>query len=157
MPESLKRSQERSLVRIALLSRLFAFLLAVCSRAFLSDFDESAQIYLNGRVNNTNNHSFLDLISVFCRWDSLYFMHIAEHGYVYEQEHAFFPGLPLLMRSIQYFLGKLLLINVSNLTLCRLALAKRRQINVSAVWNFDFTRIVCLGFDTFIQINSLAD
>ncbi|ORY81493.1 hypothetical protein BCR37DRAFT_46236 [Protomyces lactucae-debilis] len=33
-------------------------------------------------------------------WDSVYFQHIARHGYVYEQEHAFGPLLPLLLRFI---------------------------------------------------------
>jgi phosphatidylinositol glycan class V len=31
-------------------------------------------------------------------WDSVYFHHIALHGYLYEQEHAFGPLLPLLLR-----------------------------------------------------------
>ncbi|KAI9330271.1 GPI mannosyltransferase 2 [Zopfochytrium polystomum] len=37
----------------------------------------------------------------FVRWDSVYFLAIAERGYRYEQEHAFMPGLPLLMRAVK--------------------------------------------------------
>ncbi|KAL6308172.1 GPI mannosyltransferase 2 [Sparassis latifolia] len=33
------------------------------------------------------------------RWDAFHFGHIAQHGYVYEYEWAFFPGTPLLMRG----------------------------------------------------------
>ena len=31
------------------------------------------------------------------RWDAVYFIHIAQHGYRFEQEWAFGPGFPLLV------------------------------------------------------------
>ncbi|TPX71165.1 hypothetical protein SpCBS45565_g01353 [Spizellomyces sp. 'palustris'] len=40
------------------------------------------------------------LLAPFVRWDAVYFLKIAEAGYTYEQEFAFFPGLPLLMRAL---------------------------------------------------------
>ncbi|KAJ1913486.1 ER membrane glycoprotein subunit of the GPI transamidase complex-like protein [Tieghemiomyces parasiticus] len=40
-------------------------------------------------------------LRVFVRWDAIYFVHLAEEGqYVYEQEHAFFPMLPMTMRVV---------------------------------------------------------
>ncbi|KAJ1655492.1 ER membrane glycoprotein subunit of the GPI transamidase complex-like protein [Dispira simplex] len=40
-------------------------------------------------------------LRVFVRWDAIYFIHLAEEGhYVFEQEHAFFPMLPLLIRFV---------------------------------------------------------
>lgn len=40
------------------------------------------------------NSSFL------LRWDSFHFQHIAQEGYVYEYEWAFFPGAPLVTRWV---------------------------------------------------------
>ena len=33
------------------------------------------------------------------RWDTFHFLHIAQEGYVYEHEWAFFPGAPFVMRT----------------------------------------------------------
>ncbi|KAH9924477.1 glycosyltransferase family 76 protein [Fomitopsis serialis] len=43
-------------------------------------------------------------IRPFLRWDTFHFAHIARHGYVYEHEWAFFPGAPLVMRTVARFL-----------------------------------------------------
>lgn len=39
-------------------------------------------------------------IQGFLRWDALYFTQIAQNGYTREQEFAFMPGLPYLMRLL---------------------------------------------------------
>jgi phosphatidylinositol glycan class V len=41
-----------------------------------------------------------DAIEEVVMWDSVYYMRIAECGYEYEQTHAFFPALPLLMHFV---------------------------------------------------------
>lgn len=41
----------------------------------------------------------------FLRWDTIYFARIARQGYTREQEFAFMPGLPLLMRLTSHALS----------------------------------------------------
>ncbi|KAI9339859.1 GPI mannosyltransferase 2 [Pilaira anomala] len=77
---------------VAIASRLITITLAFISYFFTGSYDSSAEIQLE----STSHH----ILNVFLRWDALYFLHIAEHGYVYEQETAFFPLMPLLARLV---------------------------------------------------------
>lgn len=57
------------------------------------------------------------LLGVWQRWDSVYYLHIMEHGYTTAQITAFFPLYPLLGRLVSIFLsgyGLLALVVVSN-------------------------------------------
>lgn len=79
---------------IAIVSRLVTIGLAVLTYYFTGSYDSSAEIQLE----STSNH----VLNVFLRWDALYFLHIAEHGYIYEQETAFFPLMPLMARALTH-------------------------------------------------------
>ncbi|KAI9254454.1 GPI mannosyltransferase 2 [Phascolomyces articulosus] len=78
----------------AIASRLTTITIAILSFLTTGTYDSSADIQL---ASSSLIHRCL---SVFVRWDALYFMHIARHGYVYEQEHAFFPTVPLAARYL---------------------------------------------------------
>jgi phosphatidylinositol glycan class V len=82
-------------------TRIFVIVMAIISKAFVDDYDSSAETILLGSSTSLIPHNLLyKIFSVFVRWDSFYFLHIAENGYVYEQEHAFFPMLPMLARLV---------------------------------------------------------
>lgn len=89
---------------IAIASRLVTISLAILTYLITGSYDSSAEIQLQ----STSNHP----LNVFLRWDALYFLHIAEHGYVYEQETAFFPLMPLIARFLASTGKKILLIGL---------------------------------------------
>ncbi|RKP27861.1 GPI mannosyltransferase 2 [Syncephalis pseudoplumigaleata] len=91
----------RTLARLAVASRFAVFSLALASHRYIRDYDASVDTLLgpdadaDGKLLEPWLRPFA---SVYLRWDAFYFLHIAEEGYLFEQEHAFFPLLPLLMR-----------------------------------------------------------
>ncbi|KAF9963204.1 hypothetical protein BGZ70_007572 [Mortierella alpina] len=80
----------------AFISRLFIWAVAAASHALIQDYDSALELIVP--VGTTAQRMFKSLAGVFLRWDSFYFVHIAENGYMFEQAHAFFPLLPALMR-----------------------------------------------------------
>ncbi|PIA18221.1 mannosyltransferase [Coemansia reversa NRRL 1564] len=93
------RSRRWALVRYAALSRVASLTLGVVANLVIDDYDASAQLVLSS--GGSLPVQVLRLLArVVMRWDAFYFVHIADVGYVYEQEHAFFPLLPILMRLV---------------------------------------------------------
>ena len=74
-----------TLLRLAKL----ASLITLYSSSLLPLFDTSPLLFQGGPL---------------LRWDAFHYLHIAQHGYVYEHEWAFFPGSPLIMRYGSRFL-----------------------------------------------------
>ncbi|KAI8972719.1 GPI mannosyltransferase 2 [Pilobolus umbonatus] len=84
----------RHIYQFAATSRLITIVLGVLSYFIAGSYDSSAEIQLE----SSSHHPLLP----FLRWDGLYFLDIAEHGYVYEQATAFFPGVPFMSRVLAY-------------------------------------------------------
>ncbi|OMJ11351.1 GPI mannosyltransferase 2, partial [Smittium culicis] len=91
----------RQIVYASILSRLIIFIISQLSNMFVEDYDSSFDTLLIGQDSFTTfQHIASNILKVFTRWDSFYFLHIAQHGYVYEQENAFFPMFPLLINFL---------------------------------------------------------
>jgi phosphatidylinositol glycan class V len=84
----------------AIQSRVFVLILQAFFNCLIPDHDAKVfnppsrdQPKLGDRIVDT-------VLGGFRRWDAIYFLHIAEHGYTYENTLAFFPLFPLLVRLI---------------------------------------------------------
>ncbi|KAF9192559.1 hypothetical protein BGZ51_005356 [Haplosporangium sp. Z 767] len=99
-----------TVIYYAIISRLVIWAIAAVSHVLIQDYDSALELILP--IETTAQQLFKGIFGVFLRWDSFYFVHIAENGYVFEQAHAFFPLLPALMRlvanSVLAPLGRLL-------------------------------------------------
>ncbi|KAF9305252.1 hypothetical protein BGZ74_010858 [Mortierella antarctica] len=91
-------SRIRTVAYYALLSRLTIWAIAVASHALIQDYDSALDLILP--IETAPQRLFKSIFGVFLRWDAFYFVHIAEHGYAFEQAHAFFPLLPISMRLV---------------------------------------------------------
>ncbi|KAI9506725.1 GPI mannosyltransferase 2 [Coemansia spiralis] len=90
-----------NVVRCAALSRVIVLLLGIASNTAINDYDSSASLVLPAE-HSVVQRATRRLAQTTLHWDAFYFTHIAGSGYVYEQEHAFFPLLPLLMRLLAH-------------------------------------------------------
>ncbi|KAJ2740116.1 ER membrane glycoprotein subunit of the GPI transamidase complex-like protein [Coemansia sp. BCRC 34301] len=93
------RDRRWSVVKYAAASRAVVLVLGVASNAIIDDYDASTRLILPD-ASSVVEGVLRALAHAFVRWDAFYFLHIADVGYVHEQEHAFFPLLPLLMRLV---------------------------------------------------------
>ncbi len=83
------------LLGLSLITRLFFHLFAYVADVSISDYDTS-----ESALNRPETGLLCDFSRRWVKWDAVYFMHIAEHQYDYEQMHAFYPGFPLLARAV---------------------------------------------------------
>ncbi|EDO41799.1 predicted protein, partial [Nematostella vectensis] len=89
----------RGIARIALISRITVFILQLCFNHFLDDYDSSSSLPLSTE-ESTADRGIAILLNGFHKWDSVYFLKIADEGYKYEQYMAFFPLYPMLSRAV---------------------------------------------------------
>ncbi|GAB4841357.1 hypothetical protein Ancab_022085 [Ancistrocladus abbreviatus] len=98
-------------LRCALASRIIILSLIVMWRSLVSPYDTSASLNPDCLSLNSNTAYFgsskhvlmpwiASSIEKSIVWDSVYFIHIAECGYEYEQSYAFLPLLPILISML---------------------------------------------------------
>ncbi|KAF9517551.1 glycosyltransferase family 76 protein [Hydnum rufescens UP504] len=91
------RSHRVVILNTAIASRIATGLLIYTSTYF-SLFDASPLVIVAALES-----SLMRWASSHLRWDAFHFTHIAQRGYVFEYEFAFFPGVPIIMRSMAEF------------------------------------------------------
>jgi len=125
----------KPIIKYAIQSRLFIWIISLLSHIFVNEHDSSASLILS---DNSQSYSTLDQIiiyifGVFVRWDSFFFYHIAENGYIYEQETAFFPFLPYMMRILS---------NTSNFFFFFLKKKKKKKNFLNFYFFYIFLKII---------------
>ncbi|KAM7288040.1 GPI mannosyltransferase 2 [Ixodes scapularis] len=89
-----------SVVILALLSRIVVFLLQAIFNWVVPDHNADAFRAAWPRSDAIGDRAVAWFLGGLTRWDAQYFLHIAEHGYTYEQTLAFFPLYPWLLRRV---------------------------------------------------------
>ncbi|XP_063399231.1 GPI mannosyltransferase 2-like [Mytilus trossulus] len=101
---------KEKLLKYSLLSRLLVFTLQVVFNILIPD--HKADVFNPPYDQSKDNPPYdqskdnpLDtcvhyVLGGFIRWDGVYFLHVAEHGYIYENSLAFFPLFPWCVRIL---------------------------------------------------------
>jgi len=100
--KNINESPYRSLVIVFLTWKILLLILALLSPGL--GYDTSTDLLLQSRAANSDHnllgHAEHRLSSKLVRWDAIYFVSIAEDGYIYEQQWAFSWALTTLIRTI---------------------------------------------------------
>ena len=84
---------EKRILLWSIVCRLATVALILASSRFVHPFDDS------GRIAIPSDRPTLDsLVLPFVQWDTIHFLEIAQNGYTTEQQFAFMPGMPWLLR-----------------------------------------------------------
>jgi phosphatidylinositol glycan class V len=107
-------SMQAELLIYASLSRLLFVFLAVICNIFIPDHHaEGVELYRHSCISSTSGNisitdsewSQLDNSWLtFTKWDSAYYLHVAQTGYTEEKEFAFYPLYPYFIRCVSYAL-----------------------------------------------------
>jgi hypothetical protein len=94
----------KQVLLVSILSRLFVVIWAIIAKSLGTEYDTSGSILLKkpslDHDDGTQESWKTMILSPFTSWDAVYFISIAERGYVYEQEFAFLPTYPFLLRLL---------------------------------------------------------
>lgn len=101
-------TDSKLVIWFAILSRVLIIILQAFSNLFFPDHD--AEVFVSPKPPAFNGsstitcHAIIDKIfGGFRRWDAEYYLHIAEHGYTFENTLVFYPLFPFCVRYITNF------------------------------------------------------
>lgn len=87
--DAVERAPTTWIVAVSVLLRLSTSALLVAAHLLLPTWDAEV---------TTLSYPISQSLEPFVRWDTVHFAHIALDGYTSDQQSAFLPGLPALMR-----------------------------------------------------------
>jgi len=91
---------EKDLLKITAIGRILVWLISFISDRSIEDHDHSVDLLFKNK--DTPDLSIISLLlRCFVRWDALFYVSIAENGYEYLKNHAFFPLYSKLIKLIQ--------------------------------------------------------
>jgi phosphatidylinositol glycan class V len=93
----MKVDQTHKVIRLAVVSRMLCIALAILGYASSRLEYQRSTILLGA---DPSPKWLYRLVGPFLQWDALHFLNIATRGYDSVLEHAFFPGLPIVMRLL---------------------------------------------------------
>ncbi|XP_041980484.1 GPI mannosyltransferase 2 [Aricia agestis] len=103
-------SPRQKIIWFAFFSRIFVLLLQCIANLVIPD--HQANVFISPEdpsLRKTNADFIIDkLLGGLKRWDSQYFIHIAQYGYTYENCLAFYPLFPLIVRYVAFVLNSIL-------------------------------------------------
>ena len=79
------------IVKLATITRFLTWILAIIFDKLIDDHEYSTELFLQ-------NSQIKFFVQPLMRWDALFFIDIAQRGYEFSKNHAFFPGYPLIIR-----------------------------------------------------------
>lgn len=96
--------EQKQIIRWAICSRIIIIILQAISNWLIPDHDAGVFVSPQDPQSNTTTCSQLTEIFFggFRRWDAQYILHIAEHGYTYENVLAYYPLFPYSVRFASY-------------------------------------------------------
>lgn len=92
------------LVTLALKTRVAAIVLQSIANLLIPDHNAEVFVRPKSDTATTCDNLIEVLFGGFERWDGQHFLHIAKHGYVYENSLAFFPLFPFLVAALSWVL-----------------------------------------------------
>lgn len=104
------QAKDRKIIALAATSRIICLSLTILADLAFTDLATSAHLSNFQCLSPTSPSLHLDpslstSVDHLASWDSMYFVRIAKCGYENDMIHAFFPLLPVLMRTLDIFTG----------------------------------------------------
>ncbi|KAJ8340809.1 hypothetical protein SKAU_G00331000 [Synaphobranchus kaupii] len=146
----------RTVVQFAAFTRVLTLFLQAVFNALIPDHAADAFRPPRGEEPGPLDGGVEALLGGLARWDAEHFLFIAERGYLYEHNHAFFPLLPLSLRVTAAVLLRPLAgwLTLRGRLLLAVALLNSALFLLSAVALYELSRLV-LGDRRLALVSSL--